>query len=83
MSGVLLRRRAVTARQRATHHGTAVLRGDPVRPHEWKRAAELAEGHAKLLERSNLAKATCVNSLKSPLRTRRTPSARCMAEHNV
>ena len=28
-----------------------------------------------------LAKATCVNSLKSPLRTRRTPSARCMAEH--
>jgi hypothetical protein len=30
-----------------------------------------------------LAKATCVNSLKSPLRTRRTPFARCMAEHNV
>jgi hypothetical protein len=27
--GVLLRRRAVTARQRATHHGAAVLRGDP------------------------------------------------------
>jgi hypothetical protein len=34
--GVLLRRRAVTARQRATHHGTAVLRGDPVRPREWR-----------------------------------------------
>jgi hypothetical protein len=32
---------------------------------------------------TNLAKATCANSLKSPLRTRRTPSARCMAEHNV
>ena len=44
--GVLLRRRAVTARQRATHHGTAVLRGDLVRPHEWggRRAAACCQG---------------------------------------
>ena len=30
-----------------------------------------------------LAKATCVNSLKWLFQAHRTPSARCMAEHNV
>jgi hypothetical protein len=39
----------VTARQRATHHGTAVLRGDPVRPHEWGATPSYAEiGGAQL-----------------------------------
>jgi hypothetical protein len=32
---------------------------------------------------SLLAKATYVNSLKWLFQARRTPSARCMAEHNV
>jgi hypothetical protein len=42
-----------------------------------------AAGRLLFSQKKDLAKATCVNSLKWLFQARRTPSARCMAEHNV